>query len=635
MVQQNECGSSLKNDIVSVWANPAFHDVKVVCADGVKISANRTILAARSSVFRSMLLESSHESVSQEVVFRNIKSGAMRTVLEYIHTEAIDMEAILMIAIDVYSAAKFFVLPQLVKTVLERTQDIVTIPAAVSLLNEAVVAVPCSERNADLFDVLFRLFSSQSLTIGDFNELSEDALYLLLAKTRTIEAKFKTSEYDLYLCVIDWAWIRNDDVPAITERRSILRSLDAAFDLNSGPGSESNPRINLGDGPSCKLLLRMMNHLDLTLICPHRLKALTEAIDGLVQTSPQHMAFCYHACRNTRCPLGHPSEYRGSELSDFPDETENTNEVIQLKSSEESEPLQKDAEADDLNAICTDADPTKLYKNRVKIERGSSGCIYTAREVHTKKLVAVKKMNLAEQYRKKMVVSEILVMRSSQHKNIVSYIDSFLHKRTVWIVMEYMEGGCLTDVIANNSMTEAQISTVCRETLEALEYLHSRSVISRDVKSDNVLLGLNGSIKLTDFGFCAQLDSVHSKCSGMVGTPYWMAPEVVKGKDYSFNVDIWSLGIMAIEMVEKEPPYFEEEPLHAIFLILTNGTPQLKDPDSLSPTLRDFLAKCLAVDAEHRPSAAELLQHSFLTMADSVANLVELIKPASKKGRHK
>ncbi|KAF9124729.1 signal transducing kinase of the PAK [Mortierella sp. 14UC] len=287
-----------------------------------------------------------------------------------------------------------------------------------------------------------------------------------------------------------------------------------------------------------------------------------------------------------------------------------------------------------LKAICTDADPTKLYRNLVKIGQGASGGVYTAYQVGTNLSVAIKQMNLEQQPKKDLIINEILVMKESSHKNIVNYIDSFLYSGDLWVVMEYMEGGSLTEVVTTNEMADPQIGAVCRETLLGLEHLHSKGVIHRDIKSDNVLLALNGDIKLTDFGFCAQLKESQGKRTTMVGTPYWMAPEVVTRKEYGPKVDIWSLGIMAIEMLEGEPPYLNENPLRALYLIATNGTPTLQHPDKVSAEFTDFLHQCLEVDPEKRPTATELLRHPFITKAHSVRTLAPLIKAAKESQRH-
>ncbi|KAM0463743.1 hypothetical protein ACHAO4_000466 [Trichoderma viride] len=287
-------------------------------------------------------------------------------------------------------------------------------------------------------------------------------------------------------------------------------------------------------------------------------------------------------------------------------------------------------------------DPNLSYSKQKKIGQGASGSVYVAkikdtavgiardflRQQGPRAQVAIKQMDLAHQPRKELIVNEIMVMKDNRHKNIVNFLDAFLRNNyaELWVVMEFMEGGALTDVIDNNpSITEEQISTICHETCAGLAHLHAQSIIHRDIKSDNVLLDARGNVKITDFGFCAKLTEAKSKRATMVGTPYWMAPEVVKQKEYGPKVDIWSLGIMAIEMIESEPPYLNEEPLKALYLIATNGTPRLKKPEKLSKELKAFLSVCLCVDVKSRASADELLAHDFLQHGSPLSSLADLL----------
>ncbi|KAJ5081364.1 hypothetical protein NUU61_009628 [Penicillium alfredii] len=306
---------------------------------------------------------------------------------------------------------------------------------------------------------------------------------------------------------------------------------------------------------------------------------------------------------------------------------------------------------DRLRSVVSKDNPNDSYSKQRKIGQGASGSVYVARvkEHATSSVarelyrqygprcqVAIKQMDLRSQPRKELIVNEIIVMKDSQHANIVNFLDSFLQEQSneLWVVMEFMEGGALTDVIDNNQVIqENQIATICSETCKGLAHLHSQNIIHRDIKSDNVLLDRVGHVKITDFGFCAKLTESKSKRATMVGTPYWMAPEVVKQKEYGPKVDCWSLGIMAIEMIESEPPYLNEEPLKALYLIATNGTPRLKKPEKLSKELKAFLSVCLCVDVRSRATADELLAHEFMQTGCSLASLAELLRWKKPSGQ--
>jgi len=177
-------------------------------------------------------------------------------------------------------------------------------------------------------------------------------------------------------------------------------------------------------------------------------------------------------------------------------------------------------------------------------------------------------------------------------------------------------------------LNEGQIAHVCLSTLKSLSYIHAHHRIHRDIKSDNILLNSRGDVKIADFGYAAQLTQEQQKRRTVVGTPYWMAPELIRGHDYGTRVDIWSLGIMLMEMVEGEPPYMEFPPLRALFLITTKGIPALQSPENWSSELLNFYNKCIEKDVDKRPSADELLQHPFLKHACTPEEFSPIIKQA-------
>jgi serine/threonine protein kinase len=271
-------------------------------------------------------------------------------------------------------------------------------------------------------------------------------------------------------------------------------------------------------------------------------------------------------------------------------------------------------------------DPRKLFAELKKVGEGSSGTVYVGKIVGSDCQVAVKTTSISDKTNITAVQNEIEMMRLSLHENIVRYIDSFFTPDALWIVMEYLPGGSLTDILTVSCLNESLIAAVTRDTLKALAYLHANNRIHRDIKSDNVLVGAHGEIRLADFGYCAQLTEEAQKRNSVVGTPYWMAPELIRGQDYSHKVDVWSAAIMAIEMAEGEPPYLDYPPLRALFLIATSGSPKLKEEAIWSPEFKDFLAQALKVDVNERASCEDLLQHPFLNKSGNLRDLEPIIK---------
>ncbi|KAH8245297.1 hypothetical protein KR032_008193 [Drosophila birchii] len=279
-----------------------------------------------------------------------------------------------------------------------------------------------------------------------------------------------------------------------------------------------------------------------------------------------------------------------------------------------------------LQMVVSAGDPRENLDHFNKIGEGSTGTVCIATDKSTGRQVAVKKMDLRKQQRRELLFNEVVIMRDYHHPNIVETYSSFLVNDELWVVMEYLEGGALTDIVTHSRMDEEQIATVCKQCLKALAYLHSQGVIHRDIKSDSILLAADGRVKLSDFGFCAQVSQELPKRKSLVGTPYWMSPEVISRLPYGPEVDIWSLGIMVIEMVDGEPPFFNEPPLQAMRRIRDMQPPNLKNAHKVSPRLQSFLDRMLVRDPAQRATAAELLAHPFLRQAGPPSLLVPLMR---------
>ncbi|XP_033181771.1 serine/threonine-protein kinase PAK 6-like isoform X2 [Anabas testudineus] len=284
-----------------------------------------------------------------------------------------------------------------------------------------------------------------------------------------------------------------------------------------------------------------------------------------------------------------------------------------------------------LQMVVDPGDPRITLENFVKIGEGSTGVVCIARERHDGRQVAVKMMDLRKQQRRELLFNEVVIMRDYRHQNVVQMYRSALVEEELWVIMEYLQGGALTHIVSETRLSEEQIATVCEGVLQALSYLHSQGVIHRDIKSDSILLTLDGRIKLSDFGFCAQIGKDVPKRKSLVGTPYWMAPEVISKTPYGTEVDVWSLGIMVVEMVDGEPPYFSETPIAAMKKLRDEPAPTVKNIQRVSPVLKDFLGCMLTRDTLQRSSATDLLEHPFLLQAGAPRCLVPLVEQYRKR----
>ncbi|KAM7100490.1 serine/threonine-protein kinase 10 isoform 2-T2 [Ciconia maguari] len=230
---------------------------------------------------------------------------------------------------------------------------------------------------------------------------------------------------------------------------------------------------------------------------------------------------------------------------------------------------------------------------------------------------------------------EIEILATCDHRHIVKLLGAFYWDGKLWIMIEFCPGGAVdaTMLELDRGLTEPQIQVICRQMLEALHYLHSKKIIHRDLKAGNVLLTQDGDIKLADFGVSAKNMKTLQKRDSFIGTPYWMAPEVVmcetmKDTPYDYKADIWSLGITLIEMAQIEPPHHELNPMRVLLKIAKSDPPTLSCPSKWSLEFRDFLKTALDKNPETRPSAAQLLEHPFVSKVTSNRALRELVAEA-------
>ncbi|GAB2280179.1 hypothetical protein Dimus_014817 [Dionaea muscipula] len=257
--------------------------------------------------------------------------------------------------------------------------------------------------------------------------------------------------------------------------------------------------------------------------------------------------------------------------------------------------------------------------------KGSYGAVYKARDLRTSELVAIKVISLAEgEEGYDEIRGEIEMLQQCSHPNVVRYFGSYQGEEYLWIVMEYCGGGSVADLMnaTEEPLEECQIAYICREALKGLAYLHSIFKVHRDIKGGNILLTEQGEVKLGDFGVAAQLTRTMSKRNTFIGTPHWMAPEVIQESRYDGKVDVWALGVSAIEMAEGLPPRSGVHPMRVLFMISSEPAPMLEDKEKWSLVFHDFVAKCLTKDPRLRPAASEMLKHKFIEKCKSGASIM-------------
>ena len=258
-------------------------------------------------------------------------------------------------------------------------------------------------------------------------------------------------------------------------------------------------------------------------------------------------------------------------------------------------------------------DPENLFTILQKVGQGNYGSVYKVQNNISGEILAAKVCKI-ESNNKESFYKEINMLKQCDSPYILKYYSSYIKNNTIWIILEFCDGGSLLDImrITNKFYTEKEIASIIKMVLKGLQFLHAQRKIHRDIKAGNILLTDEGVAKLGDFGVSAQLTNSISKKISKIGTPYWMSPEVISQKSYDSKCDIWSLGITCIELAEGEPPYSEVRTFLVMKKILNNPPKGLTNPNLWSNDFNDFVQKCLIFNPSQRPTAAQLLNHSFI-----------------------
>ncbi|CAG8283383.1 unnamed protein product [Penicillium salamii] len=274
-------------------------------------------------------------------------------------------------------------------------------------------------------------------------------------------------------------------------------------------------------------------------------------------------------------------------------------------------------------------DPESIYTKQTCIGGGSFGKVFKGVDRRTGESVAIKIIDVENaEDDVDDIIKEIAILSELKSPYVTKYHGSYLKGSHLWIIMEFCSGGSCHGLLRPGVIHEEYIAIILRELLRGLDYLHTDKKLHRDIKAANVLLSASGQVKLADFGVSGQLSATMTKKNTFVGTPFWMAPEVIKQSGYDYKADIWSLGITAIELACGDPPYADIHPMKVLFLIPKNPPPVLNG--DFSKPFKQFVELCLRRDPKERPTAKELLEHPFVKRAKRTTYLTELIERAER-----
>ncbi|KAH9601591.1 Protein kinase domain [Trypanosoma melophagium] len=323
----------------------------------------------------------------------------------------------------------------------------------------------------------------------------------------------------------------------------------------------------------------------------------------------------------------------------IPSRENKTNENVRNEESKQEFLLPKDILNVKMESLLTKGDPQQLYSNWEKLDSGSQGEVFRATRKSDGIEVAIKRITI-KRLRKELpaLLKEITLLRALRHPNIVTLHECYKKGKDLFLTMELMDGGKLADLLdpiegPRVKFTEIQLSTIMREVLLALKCLHHARCMHRDVKSDNILLSSRGEVKLGDFGLATLVSAPKGTRRTVVGTPYWMAPEVASGKAYNIKADVWSAGILFIELCDGKPPLMGINPIRALLKICTGPPPVMKSVKKWSELCQEFANYLLVKDPEKRPSVDDALKHPFIRMSEdsSCQFIVTILKERKKK----